>query len=118
MRSRSWSELLPVALAAAVEGIWAGTLAAVLSGASGPALMGFAVAVVFVAALLARRVAGGKAAGKDAGGEGSGGNSSGGEGWGLQARALAAALTMWPTPPCWSCSALRWAASRWSPRPP
>ncbi len=26
MRSRSWSELLPVALAAAVEGLWVGAL--------------------------------------------------------------------------------------------
>ena len=63
MRSRSWSELLPVALAAAVEGIWVGALAAAISGASGPALMAFVAVVVFVAALLARRVAGGAAAG-------------------------------------------------------
>src|ERR1019366_8453887 len=64
MRSRSWSELLPVALAAAVEGIWVGALAAAISGASGPALMAFVAVVVFVAALLARRVAGGAAAGE------------------------------------------------------
>ena len=108
MRSRSWSELLPVALAAVVEGIWTGALAAAISGASGPALMAFAAAVVFAAALLARRVAGGEvaggeaggrgsggqAAGKDAGGEGSGSKGAGGEGAGLKARALAAALTL------------------------
>jgi len=93
-----------VALAAAVEGIWAGALAAALSGASGPALMAFAAAVVFAAALLARRVAGGEVAGgeatggeaarKGAGVEGSEGKGSRGEGSGLKARALAAALTL------------------------
>ena len=61
MRSRSWSELLPVALAAAVEGLWVGALAAALSGASGPALMAFAAVVVLAGALLARRVAAGAA---------------------------------------------------------
>ena len=88
MRSRSWSELLPVALAAAVEGLWAGALAAALSGASGPALMAFAAVVVLAGALLARRVAGGALAGPG-GGEGSGEKSGA-----LAARALAAALTL------------------------
>jgi hypothetical protein len=100
MRSRSWSELLPVALAAAVDGLWAGALAAALSGASGPALMAFAAVVVLAGALLARRAAGAaiegeRADGADRAGGGSGGPAAGaGPGSVAVARALAAALTL------------------------
>ena len=95
MRSHSWSELLPVALAATVEGLWAGALAAAVSGASGPALMAYAAVVVLAGALLAHRVARRPAGGEgESAGVGSGAGEGSGEGSGLQARALAAVLTL------------------------
>jgi hypothetical protein len=56
MRSRSWLEHAGLALGAAAEGIWAGALAAALTGGSGAALIGFACVTVAAAAHLARRL--------------------------------------------------------------
>lgn len=55
MRSRFVPELAGVALGAAAEGIWAGALAAALTGASAAVLIVFAFVTVLGAALLARR---------------------------------------------------------------
>ena len=60
MRWPSWAELVPLALAAIVEGMWAGALVAVVSGSRGPALMAFAAVIVFVSAVYAHRVAHGE----------------------------------------------------------
>src|SRR5450756_36378 len=54
MRSRSGVEVAGLVLGAAVDGVWAGALAAALTGAQGPALFLLAFAAVLAAALAAR----------------------------------------------------------------
>ena len=56
MRSRSNLEFAGLALGAAAEGIWSGSLAAALTGASAAALVVFACVTVAAAAYLARRL--------------------------------------------------------------
>jgi hypothetical protein len=56
-RSPSPSELAPLSLAAVVDGVWTGALAAAVTGSSGPALIAFSSTVVFAAAAYARRAA-------------------------------------------------------------
>jgi len=56
VRSRSNLEFAGLALGAAAEGIWSGSLAAALTGASAAALAVFACVTVATAAYLARRL--------------------------------------------------------------
>jgi hypothetical protein len=75
MRSDSPRELVSIVFAASAGGVWTGAFVAAVSGSSGPAAMVFAAAVIFVAAVSARRVAGRRSVS-------------------LQVRAFAAALTL------------------------
>lgn len=56
MRSRDWVELAGLALGAAVEGVWTGAAAAALTSSSGLPAIGFAIAVVLAATLVAARL--------------------------------------------------------------
>jgi len=66
MRSRSWSELLPLVLGAVVQGVWSGAIGALVSSRSGPAFIAFASLVVLAAAVLARKSGSGKGPGRAA----------------------------------------------------
>ena len=59
MRSSSWAEVLTLTFGAMAEGVWIGAAVGLLTAQSGPGSMAFAAAVLFAAAVFARRAAAG-----------------------------------------------------------
>ena len=62
MRSSSWPEVLTLTFGAVAEGVWIGAAVGLLTAQSGPGSMAYAAAVLFAAAVFARRAAAGSVA--------------------------------------------------------